>query len=113
MIQKSNETILSAYQKFDESICRMESLCPGPRLATAEAWVEHLESMGTKSIVEDMSESSILNETKDGLDEDLLNNSLNDDTTTNKEQNDLAKVRRVCIILKIFAYFCFIPNLFS
>lgn len=95
----------------------MESLCPGPRLATAEAWVEHLESMGSKSIVEDMSESSILNEPKDDLDEDLLNSSLHHDTTNSKEQNDLAKVRRVCILFFIyfiiFEYFCLNPNLFS
>lgn len=80
----------------------MESLCPGPRLATAEAWVEHLESMGTKTIVEDISESSILNETKDDLDEDLLENSLHQDATSNKEQNDLAKVRRVCILFSMY-----------
>lgn len=89
---------MSAYQRLDESICRIESLCPGPRLATAEAWVEHLEGMGTKSIIDEMSEPSILNEAKDDLDEDMMNSSLQD-TTNSKEQNDLAKVRRVCILL--------------
>lgn len=36
------ETIFEAYQRLDDSIVKMEALCPGPRLATIDAWTEHL-----------------------------------------------------------------------
>ncbi|KFB49561.1 AGAP008388-PA-like protein [Anopheles sinensis] len=36
------ETVLDAYRRMDEEICALESTTPGPRLATAEAWVELL-----------------------------------------------------------------------
>lgn len=61
--------------------------------------------MGTKSIVEEISESSILNDAKDDLDEDLLENSLHQDATSDKEQNDLSKVRRVCIFTFLIFYY--------
>ncbi|XP_055544403.1 uncharacterized protein LOC129729676 isoform X2 [Wyeomyia smithii] len=38
------ETIPQAYQRLDEEICARESACPGPRLLTAEAWVDHLRT---------------------------------------------------------------------
>lgn len=37
-------TILEVYQQFDEEICRLESVCPGPRLATMDTWVQYLET---------------------------------------------------------------------
>jgi len=30
--------------RLDEQISKLEGTCPGPRMATAEAWVEHLQS---------------------------------------------------------------------
>lgn len=39
---KIKETIYDAYHRLDGSICEMEKSCPGPRLATVEAWGNHL-----------------------------------------------------------------------
>lgn len=33
-----------AFQRLDEEINTLESVCPGARLATVEAWIEHLSS---------------------------------------------------------------------
>lgn len=30
--------------RLDEKISKLEATCPGPRLATCEAWIEHLQS---------------------------------------------------------------------
>lgn len=32
------------FVQLDEKISKLESTCPGPRLATCEAWIEHLQS---------------------------------------------------------------------
>lgn len=39
---KLKETVFDAYVRLDDSIYQLEQLCPGPRLATVEAWMEHL-----------------------------------------------------------------------
>lgn len=39
---KIHETLSDAYQRLDDTIYRTELLCPGPRLATVDAWIEHL-----------------------------------------------------------------------
>ncbi|XP_016954709.1 uncharacterized protein LOC108027676 [Drosophila biarmipes] len=36
--------IVEQYVRLDEQISKLEGTCPGPRMATAEAWVEHLQS---------------------------------------------------------------------
>ncbi|KAH8333162.1 hypothetical protein KR074_009387 [Drosophila pseudoananassae] len=36
--------IVEQYVRLDEQIGKLEGTCPGPRMATAEAWVEHLRS---------------------------------------------------------------------
>ncbi|XP_020805998.1 uncharacterized protein LOC110182313 [Drosophila serrata] len=36
--------IVEQYVRLDEQIGKLEGTCPGPRMATAEAWVEHLKS---------------------------------------------------------------------
>ncbi|XP_017095755.2 uncharacterized protein synr [Drosophila bipectinata] len=36
--------IVEQYVRLDEQISKLEGTCPGPRMATAEAWVEHLRS---------------------------------------------------------------------
>ncbi|XP_017043662.1 uncharacterized protein LOC108089779 [Drosophila ficusphila] len=35
--------IVEQYVRLDEQISKLEGTCPGPRMATAEAWVEHLQ----------------------------------------------------------------------
>ncbi|XP_022226720.2 uncharacterized protein LOC111076957 [Drosophila obscura] len=35
--------IINDYMRLDEQISKMEGSCPGPRMATAEAWIEHLQ----------------------------------------------------------------------
>lgn len=44
LFRQSPRTILEAYQQFDEEICHLESVCPGPRLATMDTWVQYLET---------------------------------------------------------------------
>ncbi|XP_035773790.1 uncharacterized protein LOC118456807 isoform X2 [Anopheles albimanus] len=39
-----SETFVAAYSRLDEEICALESTTPGPRLMTAEGWVEVLKS---------------------------------------------------------------------
>uniref|UniRef100_A0A182K1H9 Uncharacterized protein n=1 Tax=Anopheles christyi TaxID=43041 RepID=A0A182K1H9_9DIPT len=43
-VPKHSETLVEAYRRLDEEICALESTTPGPRLMTAEAWVELLKS---------------------------------------------------------------------
>ncbi|KAH8402930.1 hypothetical protein KR222_000470, partial [Zaprionus bogoriensis] len=35
--------IVRQYVRLDEQISKLEGSCPGPRMATAEAWIEHLQ----------------------------------------------------------------------
>lgn len=35
---------MQQYVQLDKQISKMEGGCPGPRMATAEAWIEHLQS---------------------------------------------------------------------
>uniref|UniRef100_A0A182PLR9 Uncharacterized protein n=1 Tax=Anopheles epiroticus TaxID=199890 RepID=A0A182PLR9_9DIPT len=43
-VPKHSESLAEAYRRLDEEICALESTTPGPRLMTAEAWVELLQS---------------------------------------------------------------------
>nr|XP_040239358.2 uncharacterized protein LOC120959783 isoform X2 [Anopheles coluzzii] len=43
-LPKQSESFVEAYRRLDEEICALESTTPGPRLMTAEAWVELLNS---------------------------------------------------------------------
>ncbi|XP_017484676.1 PREDICTED: uncharacterized protein LOC108373316, partial [Rhagoletis zephyria] len=36
--------VVEEFVHLDERISKLEATCPGPRMATAEAWVEHLQS---------------------------------------------------------------------
>lgn len=36
--------MVEQYVRLDEQISKLEGTCPGPRMATAEAWVEHIQS---------------------------------------------------------------------
>ncbi|XP_037926558.1 uncharacterized protein LOC119661329 isoform X2 [Hermetia illucens] len=53
-----HETITDAYQRLDKEICALEGRCPGPRLATAEAWIEHLQAK-LKSLWSDTAEEGV------------------------------------------------------
>lgn len=35
---------MQQYVRLDEQISKLEGTCPGPRMATAEAWIEHLQA---------------------------------------------------------------------
>ncbi len=41
---QTSETIYQAYKRLDQQICKLEGMCPGPRLTTVEAWIEFLEA---------------------------------------------------------------------
>uniref|UniRef100_A0A182W6F3 Uncharacterized protein n=1 Tax=Anopheles minimus TaxID=112268 RepID=A0A182W6F3_9DIPT len=54
LVSKHPESLVDAYRRLDEEICVLESTTPGPRLMTAEAWVELLKSAkGSVSVVVD------------------------------------------------------------
>ncbi|XP_017858514.1 PREDICTED: uncharacterized protein LOC108610747 [Drosophila arizonae] len=36
--------IVQQYVRLDERISKLEGTCPGPRMATVEAWIEHLQA---------------------------------------------------------------------
>ncbi|XP_067624362.1 uncharacterized protein synr [Eurosta solidaginis] len=36
--------VIGEFVRLDEGISKLEAMCPGPRMATAEAWVEHLQT---------------------------------------------------------------------
>lgn len=38
------QNIVQQYVRLDEQISKLEGTCPGPRMATAEAWIEHLQA---------------------------------------------------------------------
>ncbi|EDW77600.2 uncharacterized protein Dwil_GK24472 [Drosophila willistoni] len=38
------KNIVQQYVRLDEQISKLEGTCPGPRMATAEAWIEHLQA---------------------------------------------------------------------
>ncbi|XP_050083342.1 uncharacterized protein LOC126569958 [Anopheles aquasalis] len=44
-----SETLVAAYSRLDEEICALESTTPGPRLMTAEGWVEVLKSAAPRA----------------------------------------------------------------
>lgn len=41
--QQTKSTLVEKYVSLDLRIAAIENMCPGPRLATAEAWVDHLQ----------------------------------------------------------------------
>uniref|UniRef100_A0A182YDT9 Uncharacterized protein n=1 Tax=Anopheles stephensi TaxID=30069 RepID=A0A182YDT9_ANOST len=44
LVPNHPEPLVDAYRRLDEEICVLESTTPGPRLMTAEAWLELLKS---------------------------------------------------------------------
>jgi hypothetical protein len=102
--------LVQGYQRLDEEISVIENLCPGPRLLTAEAWIEHLETMNTNPTIEDIMDPLVLKNNPNHRSEVTIpgtadtpttalseRNTLIPDTDPNSEQTDIAKVRRVRI----------------
>ncbi|XP_075152129.1 BH3-only protein sayonara [Haematobia irritans] len=40
----NHSEVIREFVRLDEAIGKLEGTCPGPRLATCEAWIEHLQS---------------------------------------------------------------------
>lgn len=95
LLSRRQKTILEAYHDLDERICSIESKCPGPRIASNDAWIKYLEAQKSheeKDIVQ-MPIHLVENENIEELE-------LNYDQQEHLEQDafSVAKVRRVCII---------------
>lgn len=71
-------------------ICKLEGMCPGPRLNTAEAWIEFLESDQHKQTIR--SNQFLQNENKN----DPLDFRENE-ARTDKEKSNIFKVK--CVFL--------------
>lgn len=91
--------------RLDEEINELEKLCPGPRLATVEAWIRYLESKQT------LSNNDVIQMPLHMLDEEYNEE---DDVAKysrrTRSENDiesLTKVRQVCIVLMLFVSFSF------
>ncbi|XP_037034063.1 uncharacterized protein LOC119072860 isoform X2 [Bradysia coprophila] len=48
---KTSETVYQAFKRLDQQICKLEAMCPGPRLTTVDAWIEFLESDQHKQLI--------------------------------------------------------------
>lgn len=89
-------TILEAYQQLDEEICRLEGMCPGPRLATMDTWIQYLETQRTVADKDVVQMPLHLLDDDDNEEEEMKYNArerLNDDIYA------ITKVRQVCISL--------------
>lgn len=102
------ETLIEAFTRLDNEILAIESLSPGSRLTTAEAWVEHLESMQLKLdevLDEKNSQSSALDVISE-IDELILDDNgssqlslqhiQTSQTSLDRERSDIMKVKKVC-----------------
>lgn len=102
------ETIVQAFQRLDEDISNIESISPGSRLTTAEAWIEYLE---TSSITVDDAVQGVLNnqqpignmsastysDSRDSQSVDtLMDEIIITENKLDSDKADIAKVRRVC-----------------
>lgn len=100
---KRQETIRQAFVRLDEDIYTLESQCLGPRLATIEAWHQHL-----LRIKETLQASNNLtsNISLDESTEDVQFAPA-DDKDVISERERLAMVQ-VCSIKTIFFYFIYL-----
>lgn len=100
--------MIEAFTRLDNEILAIETLSPGSRLTTAEAWVDHLENMHLK-VDETMDDrhSSTMDAISE-IDEVILDDKLPPSTqqsldrlqtshsTLERERNDIMKVKKVC-----------------
>lgn len=94
------QTILATYQQFDEEICRLESLCPGPRLTTMDTWIQYLEtqrSLNDRAVVQ-LPLHLLDNEMDDDNDNDGVDaRQFDRRERVNDDIHAVTKVRQVCI----------------
>lgn len=88
------------YQSLDEEICKLEELCPGPRLTTIEAWIKYLESkqrISANDIIQ-----LPLHMLDDEFSEEQDEAKYNRRTRLDSDVQSLAKVRQVCMFNVLF-----------
>lgn len=72
--------MIEAYQRIDVEILNLETLGPGPRLATLTAWIQHLETLYASTL--NMLEISPIVEDEENLnlvDFEGMDNQIKDD----------------------------------
>lgn len=88
---------------MDEEICTLERACPGPRLATTEAWIDHLESYDSDpGNSDELLGGNVLPFDDDKIEQIEANSK---DDQQQKDHDDVVKVRRVCLYKKKFKIF--------
>lgn len=97
LILQPTETMIQAYHRLDDEILLIENSSPGARLTTAEAWVEHLETM---HLSVDDNVSVLINDSSDSMHDDLDESVLVDSkviSAVTREKSDIVKVKKVCV----------------
>lgn len=99
------QNIVRQYVRLDEQISKVEGSCPGPRMATAEAWIEHLQAkrdamLGLGGIEHPAAPQTALGDEARAdaaatLPLALRNGRAGNDMVANTPTNDLAQVRVV------------------
>uniref|UniRef100_A0A6P4EHV9 Uncharacterized protein LOC108043533 isoform X1 n=1 Tax=Drosophila rhopaloa TaxID=1041015 RepID=A0A6P4EHV9_DRORH len=68
-----HQNIVEQYVRLDEQISKLEGTCPGPRMATVEAWVEHLKGKHEAMLgLEGMGDAAPLRERQRETEEEVL-----------------------------------------
>lgn len=96
-ILQPTETMIQAYHRLDDEILSIENSSPGARLTTAEAWVEHLETM---HLSVDDNVSILINDSSESVHDDLDESVLVDSkviSAVSREKSDIVKVKKVCV----------------
>ncbi|CAG9797344.1 unnamed protein product [Chironomus riparius] len=100
---KTKETMIQAFSRIDDEILALENLSPGSRLTTAEAWIDHLQSIKLKIDDTTMTiQSERLNtmEPISEIDETTLDD-LSTPSTADRDQGDLIKVKKLAVKLQV------------
>lgn len=90
-------TILETYQQFDEEICRLEGMCPGPRLSTIDIWTQFMErqrNLTDKDVIQ------LPLHLMDDDDNEIEEMKYDKQEHLNNDIYAITKVRQVCIFLK-------------
>ncbi|XP_052898325.1 uncharacterized protein LOC128305076 [Anopheles moucheti] len=110
---KHPESLVEAYRRLDEEICALESTTPGPRLMTAEAWVELLKgaksSTGQDAVVPQAPSPPVTNEAlhngiiPNGVPGGVLKRPLSAEieSPTESARKEMVKVREIILKLDI------------
>ncbi|XP_065080010.1 uncharacterized protein LOC135702881 [Ochlerotatus camptorhynchus] len=104
---KPSETVPQAYRRLDEEICVLESSCPGPRLLTAEAWIEHLnavfEKAGATNELYERDNRLVIDVRLDDVPNGAYGSSKPEtaEVAFDRSRDDTAKVRRIALKLGI------------